>query len=61
MPETLEEKFTRADRDMIIVLNTKVDGLINAVEDIKNNTVNRVAQLEIGKANQKDLGDIFNL
>ena len=62
MPENLEEKFTRADRDTIIRLDEKQSSLLStvsriesAVTDLKNNTVDRIAKLELDRANKTDV------
>jgi uncharacterized protein YdcH (DUF465 family) len=62
MPESMEEKFTRMDRDTIIRLDTKFDSLTDKfdkfnddIKDLKDNVVNRVCSLEETRANKQDL------
>mgnify|MGYP001613853257 CR=1 FL=1 len=38
--------LNKADRDMIITLNVKVDRLISDVKDIKDDTVTRITKIE---------------
>lgn len=72
MPENLEERFTRSDRDTIIRLSEKQDATIKAIDElkqnikeIKDNTLSRVERLAIDKADKKEMdcviSDIENL
>ena len=48
MPDSsLEEKFTRIDRDKIIVLDTKVDAILKKLDGLENNFIRRLESVEI--------------
>ena len=55
MPENMEEKFTRQDRDTIIRLDTKFDRLSQDIKELKDSVVDRVSKLESDSANKADL------
>jgi hypothetical protein len=46
MTETMEEKFTRGDRDMIITLNVKVDNIKEDIQKLNDTTLSRICILE---------------
>ena len=46
MTESLEEKFTRNDRDKIIILDTKVDAILKKLDGLENNFIRRVESAE---------------
>ena len=59
MPDTsLEEKFTRGDRDTIIRLDEKVNSILDGMKDLKENLIDRVTNLEKDKADNKCIPDI---
>ena len=58
MPENMEEKFTRQDRDTIIRLDTKFDRLSQDIKELKDSVVDRVTKLESESANKADLAAI---
>jgi hypothetical protein len=61
MTEQIEERFTRQDRDTIIRLDVKMDNIITAVEELKDNTICRVKDVEDDvKGVKKRLGVIEN-
>jgi hypothetical protein len=58
MPDSREEKYTRADRDLLIKVDTKLDAVIETVNDLKNNTVARIEALEKTKASENEIHEI---
>jgi hypothetical protein len=50
--QNLTEQFTRADRDLIIRMDEKVDKLTFDVNELKNNIVERIACLEREKGDK---------
>ena len=59
MTDSLEERFTRQDRDRLIVLDSKVDSLIKTVDEIRDNTTSRLEALEANAADKKDVNIIY--
>ena len=57
----MEEKFTRADRDTIIRLDTKFDRLSQDIKELKDSVVDRVGKLEMDTARKADKADIETL
>jgi hypothetical protein len=58
MGDLREEKYTRADRDLLIKVDTKLDAVIETVNDLKNNTVARIEALEKTKASENEIHEI---
>lgn len=44
-----QEDYHREDRDLLIELKTRMEGLESQIKDLNNNIVNRVTALENGK------------
>jgi len=59
MPDNREEKYTRADRDLLIKVDTKLDAVINNVKELKDNLVHKVSCLENDKVDKKDLDKVL--
>lgn len=59
MPESMEEKFTRADRDMLVITNSNVIGIKEDMKDLKDNITGRVVALEGKKADESEVNDII--
>ncbi len=57
--DSLEEKFTRADRDMIVLTSATVLDIKDAIKDIKNNLAGRVDKLESAKADKCDIIEVY--
>ena len=59
MPETMEEKFTRADRDMLVITNSTVLDIKCDLKDLKDNITGRLLSLEKGKADECEIDNIM--
>ncbi len=55
----MEEKFTRADRDMLVVTNATVLDIKEDIKDLKENITGRLDKLEVGKAEEAEISDIY--
>ena len=59
MPESIEERFTRADRDMLIITNSTVLDIKEDVRRLQDNVVGRVEKLELCKVDNVVIGTCF--
>jgi hypothetical protein len=59
MDNTMEEKFTRADRDMLVITNSTVLDIKCDLKDLKDNITGRLLSLEKGKADDVDVENII--
>jgi hypothetical protein len=48
------------DHDLLIQLNTRVEGIKEDIKDLKDGTAKRITDLENGKADKKDFDDLCN-
>ena len=56
----MEEKFTRADRDLLIKVDTKLNIVCDSLNELKNNYAERLMRLESNKANENEVQAIYN-
>jgi hypothetical protein len=61
MTENIDEKYTRADRDLLIRVDTKLDSVIRTVDELKHNLVSRVENLERWQAWTKGIFAIIGV
>lgn len=54
MSDPVQSNFTRLDRDLLIRLDTKVDGLQDQIKDIAMGTTMRLAKVE-ARLDQEDI------